>query len=257
MKGTKILDGSTIWEDGSRTYGASGKAADPPKTWPYPPASGGIPVEIATETPAQHPGIAVGEPYGPEPRPSPGPVVSTPKPTIEPQHEIAPLPVGAPSTEVWDRWQKLVEAWACLIAWGGGSLDTLTKAIGVMPLYTTNKGAKTAIGWWRGVQDGGYDKAASLADLGKGLGIDMNDVAVLVGQLNDLAVLARAKGYRGCPMPAPPPGSPSPAEDTLATISNARAGISRAWSGLSPRGKLVAGGVGIAGLILIVRGVAK
>ncbi len=253
MNGFRIADGSTVWEDGSRTYGGSGKPPDRPGMWPYPPLGGGTPV--VAETVQQHPTVAVGEPNPSAPGPvySPGP----PRPTVSPGPDIAPLLPSASSVEVWDRWQKLIQAWACLIAWGGGDLDKLGAAIGDVPFYTTNKGAKTAIGWWRGVQTAGYDKAASLADLGKGLGIDQNDVAALVQQFNDLASSARNKGYAGCPPPSAPPGAPSPAADTLATISNARARLGSAWSGLSPRGKLVVGALGLGAGVLIVRGVAK
>jgi hypothetical protein len=251
MNGMKLVDGTTIWEDGSRTS-SSGVTMDPPLTWPYPPPGGGTHI---VETTAQHPGIAVGEPNPSAPGPvySPGP----PRPTVSPGPDIQPLPTPATGVDVWDRWQKLVQAWACLIAWGGGDLDKLGPAIGDMPFYITNKGKKTAIGWWRGIIDAGYDKATSAADLGKGQGVDANDVRALVEQFNGLSSLARNKGYAGCPPAAPPPGAPSPAADTLATISNARAGLGRAWSGLSPRGKLATGAVGLGALILIVRGVAK
>lgn len=263
MKGIRIADGSTIWENGSRTYGAKGQTADPPGTWPYPPLGGGTPVEIVVETPAQHPGVAVGEPYGPEVSPAPpGPVVQPAQkaPVIQPRHEIEPLPAGLPkvSPAGWDRWQQLVKGWGCLIAWGGGDLDRLTVALGGnMPLYVTNSGSKTAIGWWRDVLDRGYDKATSPEDLTKGIAVETEAIREFVRQFNEIGALARTKGYKGCPPAAPPPGAPSAAEDALSTISNARAGLGRMWGNLSPRGKLLTGAVGLGALFLIARGASK
>lgn len=329
MKAYKLLDESIIWEDGSRTYPPKmARPADPAGTWPWSPPAGATVVEIATETPAQYPGIAVGEPYpGPVVSPAPpGPVVSPafpgPAPAATPRHEIDPLPVVASALDTWDRWQRLVTGWGCVIAWGGGDLDKLAVAIGDTPLYKQQitmlgviqnagdvqlpelvgstlwedgsrtyppikvKGGddvlrppdlpgrwgwprpgtptsktidkfKTAIGWWRHVQALRADKATSAAEIAKGL-----DVRGLVEQFNDLAKVARSKGYRGCPPPSPPPGAPppappSPADTAISTISDARAGIGRAWAGLSPRGKLVAGAAGLTGAILILRGVTK
>lgn len=257
MKGLRQIDGSTIWQDGSRTYPAGmNKAKDPPGTYPYPPPMGGIPVEVAGETPAQ--GGAVVSP--PLQAPTPGPVLHNPgpfPPGIEAKVlEVEPLPAGASPADVWDRWQKLVINWNCLIAWGGGSLDKLTAAIGDMPMYQKQGGppgqpSKTAIGWWATVVSAGYDKATAPADLGKGMGIDTNDVAVLIGQLNDLGALARAKGYAGCPPPpAQNPTAPPAAPTPLATAQGW-------WNNLSPGGKVVTGVAALGVLGLIVRGAAK
>lgn len=245
MKGLKQIDGSTIWADGSRTYPpAMQRAKEPAETYPYPPAAGGIPVEVANETPAQ------GSPMVPVAQVSQGPF----PPTI-PQimtREVDPLPPNPSAADVWDRWGKLVTNWNCLIAWGGGNLDKLTAAVGSnMPIYPKGLQNKTAVGWWRDVQAAGYDKAGALADLGKGLGVDANDVAAMIGQLNDLGALARAKGYTGCPPPvAQNPTAPPAPPGAMATAQGW-------WGGLSRGGKVVTGIVVLGALGLVIRGAAK
>ncbi len=255
MKGLRQVDGSTIWADGSRTYPpAMNKAKDPPGTYPYPPPMGGVPVEVVTETPAQGPVVSPPWTGASVPQVNPGPF----PPGLQVQvQEVAPLPQNPSAADIWDRWQKLVTSWNCLIAWGGGDLDKLTAAIGGnMPVYqnTGKAGSVTAIGGWRFVVSAGYDKATAPADLGKGLGIDANDVSALIGQLNDLGVLARAKGYTGCPPPpaqnpAAPPSPPTP-PTPLATAQGW-------WSNLSPTGKVVTGVATLGVLGLIIRGAAK
>lgn len=328
MKGLRQIDGSIIWEDGGRTYPpATGRAKDPAGTYPYPPAAGGIPVEVANENPGQlnpgplpppiqqgvvcvlrgkkfPPSIVVGNlppqylpgslmivwedgsgEYAPQkgaahkpldppgshiyppsapglddvtktiPCPSPWPVITQgPFPPSIPQlmtRDVDPLPPNPSAADLWDRWQKLVANWACLIAWGGGDLDKLTVALGDMPIYPKGASSKTAVGWWRDIQIAGYDKAATLADLGKGLGVDANDVGAAIGQLNDLGALARSKGYAGCPVPpaqnpATPPSPPGP-------VAMAQGW----WGGLSRGGKVVTGAVVLGVFGLIIRGAAK
>lgn len=254
MKGLRQIDGSVIWADGSRTYPPSmHKAKEPKGTYTYPPAMGGIPVEVPDESPAQ--GAPVLQ-YNPGPTPpvlqyNPGPMPPTIPVVLL---DVEPLPSPPSPADVWDRWGKLVANWACLIAWAG-DLDKLSALIGDMPLYAgsgSRAGAsKTAIGWWRDVISAGYDKAAAPPDLAKGLGIDANDVAAYIQQINALGPLARAKGYTGCPAPpaqnpAEPPAPPTP----LATAQGW-------WQNLSPTGKVVTGVAGLTVVGLIIRGAAK
>ncbi len=234
-----------VWEDGSGQYapqkGAPHKPDDPPGSHPYPPSMPGT-TDVTKTIPCP--------PLPPPPQANPGPF-----PPVLQVHtpEVSPLPQSPSAADIWDRWQKLVINWTCLITWGGGDLDKLTAAIGGnLPIYqnTGKVGSATAIGAWRAMQSAGYDKATAPADLGKGLGVDANDVAVLIGQLNDLGVLARAKGYAGCPPPAQNPTAPPAPPGAMVTAQGW-------WGNLSPGGKVVTGGVGIGALVLIVRGLSK
>lgn len=245
MKGLRQIDGSTIWQDGSRTYPPSAqRAKDPAGTYPYPPAAGGIPVEFAEENPAQSGRAAPVYQVSQGPFPPTIPQIMT--------REVEPLPPNPSAADVWDRWQKLVTNWNCLIAWGGGDLDKLTAAVGGnMPIYPKGIQNKTAVGYWRDVQTAGYDKAGALADLGKGLGVGANDVAALIGQLNDLGAIARAKGYTGCPPPpAQNPAAPPVPPGAMATAQGM-------WSGLTPGKKILAGGGALLLIGLVVKGLAK
>lgn len=252
MKGLRQLDGSVIWADGSRTYPpATNKAKEPPGTYPYPPPMGGVPVEIADENPSQ------GAPY-PQANPGPFPPVISKAPpvaTVSTPPDITPLPQSPSAADLWDRWQKLVANWACLITWGGGDLDKLTAKLSNMPMIVTNKGSKTAVGWWRDIMTAGYDKATALADLSKGLGVDANDMSALIGQFNNLALLARAQGYTGCA--APPAQNPNEPPVPSTPIAQAHSAMHAWWAGLSTGGKVIAGGAGLLGLGLIIRGAAK
>lgn len=244
MKGLRQVDGSTIWADGSRTYPpAMNKAKEPPGTYPYPPPMGGVPVDELGESPAQQPGPVLQ--YNPGPLP----------PILQVQViEVDPLPQSPSPADVWDRWQKLIANWACLIAWGGGDLDKLTAAIGGnMPIYQNvgKVGSQTAIGAWRWIVTAGYDRATAPADLGKGFGVDANDVSALIGQVNDLGALARAKGYAGCP--APPAQNPTEPPVPPTPLASAQGW----WANLSPTGKVVTGVAGLGVIGLIIRGAAK
>src|SRR5262245_44837506 len=57
MRGYRQIDGSTIWQDGSRTYPNS--PPDPPGRWPYPPQNG-TPIEVADENTAQSGAVPAG-----------------------------------------------------------------------------------------------------------------------------------------------------------------------------------------------------
>jgi hypothetical protein len=86
MKGSKQVDGSVIWEDGSRTYPeVTKRAAEPKGSYSWPPLAGTI-FEIADESPAQS---------GPMPG---SPIVQTRPPVILAVPPAAPAQVNEPPT---------------------------------------------------------------------------------------------------------------------------------------------------------------
>lgn len=222
MKGLTYPDGSTIWEDGSKTYLQG--PSDPSGTWNYAAApAGGTPVERADENPGQAPlPLPVQRTPmkpGPIPQVNPGPFPPGPLPPAV-ALAVTPLPASPTNADIWGRWQGLQREWACLTAWAG-SLDALGTAINA-PFYPVPPGKvgapHTAIAGWKSIISSGYANATSFTDLTKGT-LDLKDIPTFIQQLNETVVLARAKGYPGCP-PAPPPApAPAPIPSVTATPS--------------------------------------
>lgn len=286
MKGYELIDASIIWQNGSRTYGG-GKPADPPGTWPYPPPSGGTPVEVADETPAQMPNVNADVP---QINKNPGAI---PIGIMYGWQPIAPAPASVSDADFFGRFMSLVDTWKRLAAWGGG-LDALAQKISA-PLFENpypkgalndRVGPRTAMAIWKDIQSAGYDKAGSAADLRKGLaappfytygapGISVEGLNALIAQLNDTAGRAAKAGWSTAP-PYQPPSAPAPQaspppSDTpppsapqdggaspetptsiASTLSDYSARAQGWWNGLSGTTKVVTGSLAVVAVVAVL-----